>query len=114
MTNPLPFETHEDTAIKVNGTSLVGTVEADYWLLVRVFGEPMPGIPGEGHHEWHLRFADGTVATVYDRHGSDRWNRWQVGGYHLKAAGLVQAAIDDVYDGPPDGDAWSGGFARNH
>lgn len=29
---------------------------------------------------------------------------------------IIAAALDaeDNYDGPPDGDAWSGGFAANH
>ena len=27
---------------------------------------------------------------------------------------IDEVDFDDEYDGPPDGDAWSGGFAKNH
>ncbi len=40
-------------------------------------------------------------------------NTFEIDGESTSAAGACEIIIEQ-YDGPPDGEAWSGGFAENH
>jgi len=76
----------------VHGTSLRGYVTTTKRILEEAFGEPV--FYGEGDKvtvEWIIRFADGSVATIYD------WKRYEEGTPEL----------DEVFEwnigGKPDG-----------
>jgi hypothetical protein len=82
---------------EANGTSLQGYVTAYYHELVEVFGEPEGG-GDKTTVEWALKFADGTVATIYD------WKeyetpmgqyRWHIGGKSKQAVHAVTSTFKD-------------------
>ena len=94
------FITHNTPVVDINGTSLQGYIQATRAQLVRVFGPPLDYSSDEEKvtTEWHLRFADGTVCTIYD------WKRysagaplpnelvaWHVGSTCFAGVGLVHA-----------------------
>jgi hypothetical protein len=74
------------------GTSLMGYMNATYYDLVTVFGEPNYG-PNDSMDdkvtcEWNLTFEDGTVATIYDyKEGSTPFYNydWHIGGHNMDA-----------------------------
>ena len=76
---------------EANGTSLQGYVQAHYHQLVAVFGEPQEG-GDKTTVEWVLKFADGTVATIYD------WKEEQTpeGMYHWHIGGRSNLAVARV------------------
>ena len=79
-----------------NGTSLQGYVEAYYHQLVEVFGQPDGG-GDKTTVEWCLKFADGTVATIYDWKEEETptgFYRWHIGGKNSRAVGLVQQTFN--------------------
>lgn len=91
-----------------NGTSLQGYVTVPFSKLVAIFGEPGESDGYKVAFEWDLKFADGTVATVYDwkrtnlydgdlpepaELRSTDWSEWNIGGRSKRAVELVQAAI---------------------
>jgi hypothetical protein len=85
----------------INGTSLQGYVTTEYSELVDCFGEPDFGPDDHSGDkvtcEWVLEFEDGTVATIYEwKHGHTPKNRcqWNIGGKSIKAAALVQDALE--------------------
>ena len=80
---------------EANGTSLQGYVEAHYHQLVAVFGEPEAG-GDKTTVEWALKFADGTVATIYDWKESETpmgLYRWHIGGRNSTAVSRVTATF---------------------
>jgi hypothetical protein len=83
---------------EANGTSLQGYVTAYYHELVEVFGEPEGG-GDKTTVEWALKFADGTVATIYD------WKeyetpmgqyRWHIGGKNNLAVHRVTSTFKEM------------------
>ena len=83
------------TEADANMTSLQGYMPARYEELVAVFGEPEGG-GDKTTVEWCLKFADGTVATIYD------WKEyetpmglysWHIGGKNNLAVARVQQAF---------------------
>jgi hypothetical protein len=48
-----------------------------------------------------------------EQHGEASWE-WHCLLYEQDEPTICAACHESNYDGPPDGDAWSGGFARNH
>jgi hypothetical protein len=80
--NTMQFTTQADTS----GTSLQGKIEASYWDLVDAFGEPERGDDYKTQAEWHLKFADGTVVSVYDWKQSVKpqdVKTWNIGGFSI-------------------------------
>jgi hypothetical protein len=82
----------------IQGTSLMGYVTNTYERLVAVFGEPDgPSGDGKVQVEWDLRFADGTVVTIYDwkQYDVDVKDviKWNVGGRTTQAVTLVEAEL---------------------
>lgn len=99
------FLTHlNKPTIDVTGTHLQGTIQASLTQLFVVFGAPLKALPGGDNinYIWHLEFADGAIATVYD------WNRactgphervtWNIGGKSIEAVGLVHDAFRAAHD----------------
>jgi len=84
--------------IDVTGTSYVGLIEASYLELADIFGEDV-GESGDGKvtAEYNVRFADGTVATIYNwKTDADPLfeKNWHVGGKNNEALWNVMDALD--------------------
>ena len=70
-----------------NGTSLQGYIPATYNQLVERFGQPDGG-GDKTTVEWVLKFADGTVATIYDWKVDETpqyMYNWHIGGKNKTA-----------------------------
>ena len=115
------LEIENDESAYTNGTSLQGYVNASYYNLVDVFGEPTHSTPsgdGKVNTEWNLRFKviekDATdpddweiiYATIYDwkemgpevaRQASSY--RWHIGGKNYMAEDVVSQAIEQHFKG---------------
>lgn len=76
---------YETDGVGIGGTRRVGTLKASKKELRRHFGEPSTSYPKSSAH-WQVRFADGTVTTIYDyresnRHAEDTETvEWSIGG----------------------------------
>ena len=72
----------------IDGTHLQGYIHATYYQLLEAFGKPHDN--GDGYKtdvEWAFKFADGTVATLYN---------WKNGKNYLgEAEGLE---LNDIYE----------------
>lgn len=77
-----------------NMTHLVGNLRATYADLVEVFGQPDERSGDKITCSWHLKFEDGTVATIYD------WKEDEtpLGDYDWHIGGRTPRAFDRVYD----------------
>ena len=94
-----------------NGTSLKGYVATTYNNLIKAFGLPTFEIPPSKMDkvtiEWILRFADGTIATIYDWKGygykpsPDEIYEWHVGGHHASVVALVKDELGLIYGTGP-------------
>jgi hypothetical protein len=64
----MKFQTHNETEVDTNMSHLQGYITADYEELVDAFGSPMRyGFDDyKVDAEWHISFADGTVASIYN------------------------------------------------
>lgn len=88
-----------ESTMAITGSSLSGYVEASYYELEQVFGEPtyVDEDPQEKvQTEWTLSL-NGVTATVYNwKTGSTPAGqyRWHVGGFGKGEVELVQAAVD--------------------
>lgn len=90
-----------------NGTSLQGYIDADYFDLVEVFGEPTSD--GDGYKvdaEWEVKFDDGTVAVIYNYKNGKNYcgsagqathaiTQWNIGGFNTNAAKLVTETMKE-------------------
>ena len=95
--------------VEINGTSLMGRIEADYAELVRAFGEPnSEGDTTKSDAEWAWQFEDGTVATIYNwkngknycgEYGQEVENikNWNIGGYSKHAVECVLYRLGRTY-----------------
>lgn len=94
-----------DDGINVGGTHLQGQIETSYANLVEKLGDPLTGDWEKTDAEWNLRFADGTIATIYNYKDGINYNGsdgmpveeitdWHVGGYNKKAFFLVREYIN--------------------
>ena len=90
-------------ATDFSGTGLQGQVTVTYEKLVRCFGEPTCTYDdGKVQAQWCLRFADGTMATIYDWKAGDAYcgsgrgkpvekiTDWHIGGYSEYAVTRVR------------------------
>lgn len=94
--------------VDVCGTCLVGYIETTYNKLVKVFGEPTNSTRSGDNKttiEWHIKFDDGTVATIYDYKNYD-WslskvktkNRdWHIGGNSQDAVTKIRDEVANKY-----------------
>lgn len=82
----------------IDGTHLVGNVVTNRCELEAVFGPPGRRPGDKITTEWLLKFADGTVATIYDyKHGRapriDEDYDWHVGGHSDAALERVEETL---------------------
>lgn len=80
---------------EINQTGYEGDLNISLEAIENVFGKPTSYDDGKTTHEWWLRFADGTIATVYDYKG----DRWHIGGFSYKAVERVYEALGLVPEG---------------
>ena len=95
----MKFTKNADT----NGTYLQGYLPATFEDLEAVFGESA-GAGDKTTQEWSLKFADGTVATIYDWKEYDTPRglyKWHVGGASKQALVRVRQAFNELK--PPKG-----------
>jgi hypothetical protein len=95
MKTPMTFTKGAD----INGTGLQGKIVTTYDKLVAVFGEPDERNGDKTTVEWHLRFEDGTVASIYDwKYGTTPMAEavWNVGGKTVNAYYRVLAHLEEV------------------
>lgn len=99
LRNPQSFTSDAD----INMTSYKGYVVTTYQELCEVFGPPDDG-PNDLDADkvtccWRLKFADGTVASIYDwKTGSTPFGEydWHIGGHNIKAVNRVKTAMRSV------------------
>ena len=89
----------------VGGTYLQGYIRANYKQLLKAFGEPHGNDGYKTDFEWSFRFADGTVANIYNWKNGPNYcgsegfapeniHEWHVGGFNQKAVARVIDAIE--------------------
>lgn len=94
----MQFRTHnDDPNIDMNGTALVGTIQATRAQITRVFGESL-GAGDKTFFNWIIQFENGVIGTVYDwksgvEPGPNQLMTWHIGGHDRRAAELVHAAF---------------------
>ncbi len=95
---------HNDLGfIDINETHLVGYISCTYESLIHLFGKPLEdGFDNyKSDAEWHLQFADGRIATIYNWKNGKNYcgelgmepkdiTMWHVGS---KTASVVQDII---------------------
>lgn len=99
LRNPQSFTSDAD----INFTSYKGYIMTTYQELCDVFGPPDDG-PNDLEADkvtccWRLKFADGTVASIYDwKTGSTPFGEydWHIGGHNIKAVNRVKTAMRSV------------------
>ena len=105
------FETHNDQYIDANGTCLQGYINAHYFQLVDLFGEPTECDGYKVDAQWVVEFEDGTVGTIYNWKNGPNYcgadgtpveyiTQWNVGG---KNSASPVSDIEEVLNGytPP-------------
>ncbi len=82
----------------IDMTCLQGYIKTTYEKLVESFGEPDYNNDGDGKVtcEWRLKFADGTVASIYDYKEKstplEEYN-WHIGGFNKYAVKRVEETL---------------------
>lgn len=99
----MKFETHnQNSDIQIVCSSYQGQMHASFDDLVAIFGQPLNGDCDKVQVEWHLKFEDGTVATIYDwkRYGTkpEDVTVWNIGGFNSTAARYVREALEQYRD----------------
>jgi len=102
------YQTHNETNIEFEGTSLQGSIHASYEDLVQTFGQPIANHPEPRiEAEWIVLFENGTVATIYNWKNGKKWlgpsgteiaaiNKWNIGGTTKAAFTNVVMSIPSV------------------
>lgn len=84
-----------------SGTCYIGAIIMDYDELVLLFGEPHYLNGDKTLAEWCIKYADGTIATIYDwkNYGlqKEQIKHWHVGGFDRKALDNVMQSILDYH-----------------
>lgn len=103
----MQYVTHNDSVhIDVSLSHKQGNLDAGYWLLCKLFGQPTQGDGFKVDAEWRIEFEDGTKATIYNwKNGfaycgaqgtpTTQITRWSVGGHNQRSLDLVKRLVDD-------------------
>jgi len=100
----MKFQTHNDTDVDVNMTSLCGYVHTGYDRLVDKFGKPTDGDGYKTDAEWNILFEDGKVATIYNWKNGENYcgvegletsmiTEWHIGGHDFEVVERVNKII---------------------
>lgn len=100
--------------VNASGTSLQGYIEADYYDLVRLLGNPDPGYDDKTQAEWAIEVYDDTFGevtlTIYDWKQGDCYlgpgngippedvTVWNVGGYSGAAYYDLNALLEQAQE----------------
>lgn len=101
----MQYTTHNQEPVSIDGSHLVGTIEAKYHELADLFGPPHDSDGYKSDAEWNVRFEDGTYAAIYNwkdglnycgQQGTPtkQITRWHIGGVSSAATDRVQIALD--------------------
>jgi len=96
--NVLSYVTHNTARrpIDVSYSGLSGHIKSSAEEITAVFGAPMEisadESDGKTTLEWHIRFSDGIVATIYDYKGDPIFH---VGGFNKGSLDHVKAALGE-------------------
>lgn len=100
----MKFFTHNDATININLTSLQGYIQATRAQLEKTFGAPeMVGVSGDRvTTHWSVKFADETVATIYDwkrqeQPAAEEHMSWHIGGMTIGANVKVHDAFREAH-----------------
>lgn len=99
------YVTHNQEDVWIDGSHLQGHIKAEYRELLNLFGVPHDSDGYKSDAEWNVRFADGTVANIYNwKDGknycgeqgtpTEKITDWHIGGVSTKAVDQVQIALD--------------------
>lgn len=102
------FITHNQSNININGTHLLGYLNASYDRIVSLFGLPHGGDGYKIDAEWDILFDDGLVATIYNykngknycgSHGErvEEIDKWNIGGYNDAVVERVRAIVSEPW-----------------
>lgn len=103
--NTMQYVTHNQETIDTNMSYKQANLSASYEELVDMFGKPTDGDGNKVDVAWHIKFADGTIATIHNwKNGkayngesgtpTEQINSWSIGGYDNRAGDLVRIAVD--------------------
>jgi len=88
--------------INIDGTSLRGYVKIYYKDLVTAFGKPTQQKPSGDDNiriRWNIKFADDTLATIYDWKNYGKSVKWVKGNHTVwHIGGNNKYAVDKVLD----------------
>ena len=98
------YWTTDFNVFECNGTHLQGYITADYFKLVKLFGEPGCGDDYKTDAEWSVKFDDGTIATIYnwkngknycgsDGQAVESIRNWNVGGFNSNAVARIKELL---------------------
>jgi hypothetical protein len=103
---PMKFKTHNSSDWNANltGSHLQGYLQADYFILKELFGEPTEADGYKVDAEWEVQFEDGLIATIYNWKNGQNYNgsngldveditQWHIGGFDKE----VVDRINKVY-----------------
>lgn len=102
----MQYSTHnDDPTLDSNGSSLQGHVKAKYNELIDLFGQPTDGDGYKVDAHWVIKFADGTLSTIYNWKDGKNYNgddglptkqitEWHIGGMTRRSFDNVQIAVD--------------------
>jgi hypothetical protein len=85
-------------------THLVGYITLTRRELIQIFGQPRDEVSSDNKvtTEWTLKFADKTIANIYDYKryelgapSDDEVYEWHVGGYRIES---LERVVDEIED----------------
>lgn len=106
----MKYKTHNDgipfKSIYSQGY-LQGYIEASYWELKDLFGQPMDREDNKVDVEWVINFEDGSYATIYNyKNGKNYCGKngipttkirdWHIGGVDQKAIPNIEKLLKDI------------------
>jgi hypothetical protein len=87
------FKTHNEIDVNSNGTSGVGSINAEYSKLKKVFGQPTLSDGYKSDAEWEIEFENGMTACIYN---------WKDGKNYKGSKGIPKTKITDWHVGGND------------
>ena len=101
----MDYETFTHWHDDLNGTHLQMEALTTYHDLIDLFGKPTDGDGYKVDAEWHIRFNDGHVATIYNWKDGKNYNgpcgldveditEWHIGGKEEFVAARVLKLVD--------------------
>ena len=106
----MSFETHNTSRfpIRVGQATLRGHLDADYNTICKFFGQPLDSDGYKIDAEWHVRFADGGIAVIYNYKNGKAYlgesgpdvseiEVWNIDGNSKEATSRVKNLLSDPW-----------------